>query len=60
VTSNRLSGHETNLDFIRMLAVLMVVVSHLTLFFGAFNLSFLEPFLFGKLGVIIFFVHIRA
>jgi peptidoglycan/LPS O-acetylase OafA/YrhL len=49
--------HETNLDFVRALAVLMVVGSHLALFFGNLQLSFLQPSLFGKLGVVIFFVH---
>jgi peptidoglycan/LPS O-acetylase OafA/YrhL len=49
--------HETNLDFVRALAVLMVVGSHLAWFFGNVHLSFLQPTLFGKLGVVIFFVH---
>jgi peptidoglycan/LPS O-acetylase OafA/YrhL len=49
--------HETNLDFVRALAVLMVVCSHLAWFFGNVHLSFFQPALFGKLGVIIFFVH---
>jgi peptidoglycan/LPS O-acetylase OafA/YrhL len=49
--------HETNLDFVRALAVLMVVVSHLAWFFGNVHLSFLQPTLLGKLGVVIFFVH---
>jgi peptidoglycan/LPS O-acetylase OafA/YrhL len=50
-------SHEANLDFVRTLAVLMVVVSHLAFFFGVSTFSFLDPVLFGKLGVIIFFVH---
>jgi len=50
-------GHETNLDFVRALAVLMVVGSHLAWFFGNLHVSFLQPALFGELGVIIFFVH---
>jgi len=50
-------GHETNLDFVRALAVLMVVGSHLLLFFGNLHIGFLQPSLFGKLGVVIFFVH---
>jgi peptidoglycan/LPS O-acetylase OafA/YrhL len=50
-------AHETNLDFIRALAVLMVVGSHLALFFGNLHIGFLQPSLFGKLGVVIFFVH---
>jgi peptidoglycan/LPS O-acetylase OafA/YrhL len=49
--------HETNLDFIRALAVLMVVCSHLAWFFGDPHLSFFQPAILGKLGVIIFFVH---
>jgi peptidoglycan/LPS O-acetylase OafA/YrhL len=50
-------GHEANLDAIRALAVLMVVCSHLSWFFGDIKASFLEPALLGKLGVMIFFVH---
>lgn len=53
----QIGGHETNLDFVRALAVVMVVVSHLSFFFGASNIGFVDPVLFGKLGVIIFFVH---
>lgn len=52
-----LGSHETNLDFVRALAVLMVVGSHLAWFFGNLHVSFLQPALFGELGVIIFFVH---
>lgn len=54
---SQIGGHESNLDFARALAVIMVVVSHLALFFGTFTFGFVEPVLFGKLGVIIFFVH---
>lgn len=50
-------AHEANLDFIRAVAVLIVVGSHLALFFGNLHIGFLEPSLFGKLGVVIFFVH---
>jgi peptidoglycan/LPS O-acetylase OafA/YrhL len=50
-------AHEANLDFVRALAVLMVVGSHVALFFGNLHISILEPALFGKLGVVIFFVH---
>jgi peptidoglycan/LPS O-acetylase OafA/YrhL len=50
-------NHETNLDFVRAVAVLMVVGSHLAWFFGNVHLSFFQPALFGKLGVIIFFCH---
>ncbi len=49
--------HETNLDFVRAVAVLMVVCSRLVWFFGNVHLSFLQPSVLGKLGVIIFFVH---
>jgi peptidoglycan/LPS O-acetylase OafA/YrhL len=48
---------ETNLDFVRALAVLMVVAAHLGWFLGDVHLSFLEPSLLGRLGVVIFFVH---
>lgn len=54
---NQVGTHETNLDFIRALAVLMVVGSHLALFFGNLHIGFLQPSLLGKLGVLIFFVH---
>jgi peptidoglycan/LPS O-acetylase OafA/YrhL len=50
-------NHETNLDFVRAVAVLMVVGSHLAWFFGNVHLSFFQPALFGRLGVIIFFCH---
>jgi len=54
---DNVSAHETNLDFIRAVAVLIVVGSHLALFFGNLHVGFLEPSLIGKLGVVIFFVH---
>jgi peptidoglycan/LPS O-acetylase OafA/YrhL len=54
---DNVGAHETNLDFIRAVAVLIVVGSHLALFFGNLHIGFLEPSLFGKLGVVIFFVH---
>jgi peptidoglycan/LPS O-acetylase OafA/YrhL len=50
-------SHETNLDFVRALAVLMVVGAHLSFFFGDLHFFFLEPSLLGRLGVAIFFVH---
>jgi peptidoglycan/LPS O-acetylase OafA/YrhL len=49
--------HETNLDFVRSLAVLMVVAAHLGWFLGDLHFSFLEISLLGRLGVVIFFVH---
>jgi peptidoglycan/LPS O-acetylase OafA/YrhL len=52
-----IAEHQTNLDFVRAVAVLMVVSSHLAFFFGDIHFGFLEPALFGKLGVLIFFVH---
>jgi len=52
-----IGGHETNLDFVRALAVLLVVCSHLAWFFGDPHFSFFQPAILGKLGVIIFFVH---
>ena len=52
-----LGGHETNLDFVRALAVLVVVGAHLSWFFGNIHASFFQPAILGKLGVIIFFVH---
>ncbi|MGA9041173.1 MAG: acyltransferase [Terriglobales bacterium] len=52
-----LGTHETNLDFVRALAVLMVVGAHLGWFLGDVHISFLEPSLLGRLGVVIFFVH---
>ena len=54
---DNVSAHETNLDFIRAVAVLIVVASHLALFFGNLHIGFLEPSLIGKFGVVIFFVH---
>jgi peptidoglycan/LPS O-acetylase OafA/YrhL len=51
------AGYETNLDFVRALAVLLVVAAHLGWFFGDIHLSFFEISLLGRLGVVIFFVH---
>lgn len=50
-------GHETNLDFVRAFAVLVVVAAHLGWFLGDVHLSFFEISLLGRLGVVIFFVH---
>ena len=50
-------GHETNLDFVRALAVLIVVAAHLGWFFGDLHIGFFEISLLGRLGVVIFFVH---
>lgn len=52
-----ISGQQANLDLVRAVAVLMVVVSHLSWFLGDIHFSFLEPALYGRLGVVIFFVH---
>jgi peptidoglycan/LPS O-acetylase OafA/YrhL len=49
--------HETNLDFVRALAVLMVVGAHLGWYFGDAHFSFFEFSLLGRLGVAVFFVH---
>ncbi len=50
-------GHETNLDFVRAFAVLVVVGAHLGWFLGDLHLGFFEISLLGRLGVVIFFVH---
>ncbi len=50
-------NHEANLDFVRALAVLMVVAAHLGWFLGNIRFSFFEFSLLGRLGVVIFFVH---
>jgi peptidoglycan/LPS O-acetylase OafA/YrhL len=49
--------HETNLDFVRAFAVLLVVGAHLCLYFGDVHFGFFEFSLLGRLGVAIFFVH---
>lgn len=54
---NNIGGHETNLDFVRAFAVLVVVGAHLGWFLGDVHLSFFELSLLGRLGVLIFFVH---
>jgi len=55
--SGLIATHEANLDFVRALAVLMVVGAHLGWFLGDKHLSFFEISLLGRLGVVIFFVH---
>jgi peptidoglycan/LPS O-acetylase OafA/YrhL len=56
-SSNNIGGHETNLDFVRAFAVLVVVGAHLSLFSGDLHVGFFEISLLGRLGVVIFFVH---
>jgi peptidoglycan/LPS O-acetylase OafA/YrhL len=53
----QIGGHETNLDVVRAIAVLMVVGSHVGRYFGDVHFSFFEFSLLGTLGVAIFFVH---
>jgi peptidoglycan/LPS O-acetylase OafA/YrhL len=55
--SGLLATHEANLDFVRALAVLLVVGAHLAWFLGDIHFSFFEISLLGRLGVVIFFVH---
>jgi peptidoglycan/LPS O-acetylase OafA/YrhL len=55
--SASIGGHETNLDFVRAFAVLVVVGAHLGLFLGDIHVGFFELSLLGRLGVVIFFVH---
>jgi peptidoglycan/LPS O-acetylase OafA/YrhL len=50
-------GHESNLDFVRAFAVLVVVGAHLGWFLGNAHVGFAEISLLGRLGVAIFFVH---
>ncbi len=47
----------TNLDFLRAVAVLLVLVGHLTVFHGRLDLGPLHLILMGTLGVMLFFVH---
>ena len=51
------TGASSNLDFLRTIAVLLVVQAHLTGFFGVHSYWFFEPSLLGGLGVVLFFVH---
>ncbi|MGA2434525.1 MAG: acyltransferase, partial [Bryobacteraceae bacterium] len=46
-----------NLDFVRACAVLLVMLSHLFLFWGNHAWFFVQPALLGPLGVMFFFVH---
>jgi peptidoglycan/LPS O-acetylase OafA/YrhL len=52
--------HETNLDFVRAFAMLLVVSSYLWYFFGNIQVSLFQPTTLGQLGavgVLIFVVH---
>jgi peptidoglycan/LPS O-acetylase OafA/YrhL len=55
--ADKIDGHESNLDFIRAFAVLVVVAAHLGWFFGDIHLGVFEISLLGRLGVVIFFAH---
>jgi len=46
-----------NLDFLRSFAVLLVLVGHLTCYFGKLQLGPWNLLLMGSLGVLFFFVH---
>jgi peptidoglycan/LPS O-acetylase OafA/YrhL len=46
-----------NLDFLRTFAVLLVLLGHLTCFFGKLTLGPWNLLLMGSLGVLFFFVH---
>ena len=46
-----------NLDLVRSIAVLLVVVEHLLLYAGIFRLGYWQVAWMGFLGVYIFFVH---
>ena len=47
-----------NLDFLRALAVSVVVLGHIAAFFGALSRIWLvEPYCLGRMGVLLFFVH---
>lgn len=46
-----------NLDFLRAVAVLLVLFGHLTYFIGMRDLGFLRIYWMGELGVCLFFVH---
>jgi peptidoglycan/LPS O-acetylase OafA/YrhL len=46
-----------NLDFLRSFAVLLVLVGHLTCYFGKLQLGRWNLLLMGSLGVLFFFVH---
>ena len=57
-SSSRLEENNSNLDFLRSFAVMLVVAGHLGEYFGfeSFGPFYLGGFL-GTLGVLIFFVH---
>jgi peptidoglycan/LPS O-acetylase OafA/YrhL len=46
-----------NLDFLRAVAVLLVLFGHLTYFLGRTNLGLLKTYWMGDMGVSLFFVH---
>jgi len=48
---------DPNLDFLRTMAVLFVVASHVAYFFGIVTVATLSVVLIGVFGVLIFFVH---
>ena len=52
-----ISADDSNLDFLRAVAVLIVVVAHVTYFFGILRLGSLDLLPIGFWGVLIFFVH---
>jgi peptidoglycan/LPS O-acetylase OafA/YrhL len=56
-TRTRSTRINTNLDFLRAFAVLLVVVGHLTRFFDVSGLGPISWMGLGGLGVAIFFVH---
>jgi len=47
----------SNLDLLRSVAVLLVLVAHLLVFFGVERGGVIDPFEVGHLGVLFFFVH---
>jgi peptidoglycan/LPS O-acetylase OafA/YrhL len=57
VTRTKATRTNTNLDFLRAFAVLLVVAGHLTRFFDVSHLGPLSWMGLGGLGVAIFFVH---
>ncbi len=57
MSPSRVAETQANLDFVRALAVLMVVGAHLGCFLGNIHYGFFEFSLLGRLGVAIFFVH---
>ena len=58
--SGLVATHEANLDFVRALAVLMVVGAHLGWFLGDIRCSFFEVSLLGRLGVVIFLCIVES